>query len=93
MDSLDYKPAKALVTGKDSDAKNKCDTIFISYSKECGHELKEILQAYIDSLIRYWGKVLERLNYELKPVAINNKKMSTWCFKYFDKHCTGDNRF
>lgn len=51
MDSAEYKPVRAIVTGKNSDAKKaEVDMIFMFCSEECGRELKEILQADIGFL-------------------------------------------
>ncbi len=48
MDSTQYVPLWAIVTGKDSDAKNEgVDLIFMLCSKKCGSELKEVLQTEI----------------------------------------------
>lgn len=57
MDSADYKPVKAIVTGKNSDAKKEgIDLIFMLCSEECGHELKEILQADIGFIDKVLGE-------------------------------------
>lgn len=53
MDSPDYKPVWTIITAKNSGAKIAgSDMIFMLCSEECGHVLKEILQADIDFIDR-----------------------------------------
>jgi hypothetical protein len=57
MDSPEYKPVWTIITAKNSDAKKAgYDMIFMLCSEECGHELKEILQAEIDFIDRVKGE-------------------------------------
>ena len=48
MDSSDYKSVWTIITAKNSGAKKVGnDMVFMLCSEECGHELREILQADI----------------------------------------------
>ncbi len=48
MDPADYKSVWTIITDNNSGAKNAGnDMVFMLCSEECGHELREILQADI----------------------------------------------